>query len=414
MKHRYTFIALAFAATTASAQYWEQRTDFPSVNQAAFGFTIGDRMFAGGGISGLAPFTGYSGFNEYLPATDEWVPRTPCPGPVRYGVSGFELHGKGYVACGWATPGAALTDLWEYDPTSDNWTQKSNFPGAARYSCVSVSAGGKAYLGLGYVGYLNDWWEYDGAADQWTQRASLPAQGRQACTAFVIDDQIYVTAGARDVVALTANFFQELWRYSPLSDSWTLLAPLPADGRVGAYGFSYGGVGYVVGGNSGDADGHYVLNDMWAYRPAVDQWYQMGLFPGEPMSSGFAFSTSTTCYIGTGVTAVQSNSWVATELTDAFWAYHPTGLVGVGEQEAADDLRIRTAADGLVVEWPATSKAQQLQLIDMEGRAVRTQAVGANSGQALCSTIGLANGLYVVQLTGDAFAERRKVMVGPQ
>ena len=413
MTNRYfPFLAFTLTVTAADAQYWNQRADFPSVTNAPYGFSIGDRVFAGGGISNAAPFAEYSGFNEYLPATDTWVARTPCPGPMRYGISGFSLNGKGYLVCGWSgSPATQLNDVWEYDPLADSWAQKNNFPGSARYSCVSVTAGGKAYLGLGHATWLGDWWEYDATNDSWTQRASLPGQGRQACSAFVIGDEVYVTVGARDVGNFTATFFTDLYRYSPSTDAWTALAPFPASGRVGGYGFSYAGVGYVFCGITGDANGHEVLNDGWAYMPATDQWYQLGLFPGIPMSSGFACSTSTTCYIGMGCTSVESTSWISSDYTAAFWEFHPTGLIGVDELQAGDGIRVLPSADGLLVQWSSAVDAQQLHLFDMGGRAVRAQTLNSNSGQATCSTGDLASGLYVVQVSGDGYAERVKVIV---
>jgi hypothetical protein len=93
-------------------------------------------MFAGGGLNELGPFEEYIGLNEYLPATNTWVPRTPIP-TARYGVGGFTINGKGYVACGWHA-GSQLYDLWQYDPVADSWTQKADFPPGGRYSTISV------------------------------------------------------------------------------------------------------------------------------------------------------------------------------------------------------------------------------------------------------------------------------------
>ena len=413
MKPRYPIFLLALiAAPSAFAQYWNQRADFPSTNYAPYGFSIGDRVFVGGGISGLAPFTEFPGLQEYLPASDQWVARTACPGPMRYGVAGFSINGKGYVVGGWSgSPPTALNDVWEYDPMADAWTQKNNFPGSARYSCVSVATSTKAYIGLGHATWLNDWWEYDPGQDSWTQRATLPGPGRAACGAFVINDEVYVTAGSRDVMNLTATFLLDLFRYSPDTDTWTALAPFPALGRSAPYSFTYGGLGYVMCGGGGDANSHDEYNDAWAYSPGTDQWYQLGLFPGVGMAGGLACCTSTTCYIGTGATGTASNSWVATEITAAFWEYHPTGLIGLDELQAGDGIRVVPSADGLLVQWPATARAQQLHLFDMGGRVVRTQTLNNNSGQALCSTGDLASGLYVVQVNGDGYAERVKVMV---
>ncbi|MBK7084510.1 MAG: hypothetical protein IPH53_07515 [Flavobacteriales bacterium] len=85
---------------------------------------------------------------------------------------------------------------------------------------------------MGHATWLNDWWEYDPTTGTWTQRANLPGQGRAACGSFVIDDEVYVTVGSRDVTSTTATFLMELYKYSPTTDTWTVLAPFPAAGSV--------------------------------------------------------------------------------------------------------------------------------------------------------------------------------------
>ncbi len=401
--------ALMLFSARSVGQFWDQRADFPSTAYSGYGFSIGERVYAGGGIGSLSPFAMYSGFQEYLPGSDTWVQRAPLPGPERYGTSGFSVNGKGYVLAGWGT--SALTDVWEYDPIADSWTQKSSFPGAARYTHVSVGVGNKAYVGLGYNPWMNDWWEFDPIADTWTQRAPLPGAGRQSCGAFVIDGNVYVTVGASDVNNITATLHTELYRYTPANDTWTLRSPFPALGRAIPYCFSFDGVGYVIGGSTGDANGHSVLNDAWAYSPLSNGWYQLGLFPGIPMYGGFACTTSLNAYIGTGSTAISNSSWGATSLTPAFWEYSPSGLVGITELTAENDLLVQPMGDGLLVRWDATRDARTLRLFDGTGRLVREQAVQASHGQAFCATGNLGTGAYVVHLVGAKESRHRKVVV---
>jgi N-acetylneuraminic acid mutarotase len=228
----------------ATGQYWTSKAPFPVTAEVGYSFTIDNRMFVGGGLSAVSPATEYTGLNEYIPATDSWEPRAPLPA-ARYGVGGFSINGKGYVACGWHIGSPQLTDLWEYDPIADSWTQKASFPGGGRYSCISVATGSKGYLGLGYTPYANDWWEYDPLIDTWTQKAPFPMTGRQAASAFVIDGEVYVGLGARDVTALSATLYDDWYRYDPVADTWTAIATFPAAPRIGSYAFSFAGIGYV-------------------------------------------------------------------------------------------------------------------------------------------------------------------------
>jgi len=235
--------------------------------------------------------------------------------------------------------------------------------------------------------------------------------GRAACGAFVIDDEVYVTVGSRDVTSTTATFLMDLYKYSPTSDSWTALAPFPAAGRSGPYSFSFGGVGYVICGSGGDENAHEVFNDAWAYRPETDQWYQLGLFPGIPMCAGFACSTSSTCYIGAGSTAIDSSSWVASELTDAFWEYQPAGLIGLEELPGEKEIHVLADGEGVQVRWSASLRPDALQLLDVRGRAVRTERLNNGASRSRLMTADLASGLYVVRVTGADFAVQEKVML---
>ena len=272
MDPRYALVVITLVGSISKAQYWTPKTPFPDVVEASYSFTIEDRMFAGGGLNGVTPAVEYTGLNEYIASTNSWVPRAPLP-VARYGVGGFSILGKGYVACGWHIGSPQLTDLWEYDPIGDSWTQKANFPGPGRYSTISVATTTKGYVGLGYSPYANDWWEYDPVLDQWTAKAPFPMVGRQAASAFVIDDKVYVGLGARDVTAFSATLYDDWYRYDPTSDTWGTVATFPAPGRIGAYSFGFNGIGYVFCGAGLNGTSKVIYNDGWAYDPVNDQWH---------------------------------------------------------------------------------------------------------------------------------------------
>jgi N-acetylneuraminic acid mutarotase len=331
---------------------------------------------------------------------------------LRYGVGGFALNGKGYVACGWHTGSPALTDLWQYDPTSDAWTQKASLPGAGRYSCISVATSTKAYLGLGYTPWMNDWWEYDPDLDTWTAKASFPMVGRQAANAFVIDDQVYVGLGARDVVASTATLYDDWYRYDPLLDTWTAIAPLPAPPRLAAYAFSFNGIGYVMGGAGVQGSTKVVYNDMWAYSPPYDQWLMMGLFPGTPMNAGIALPTSTSVFMGTGGVGLGDANWVPTGLTDAWWEYRPGGIASVEETSSDHGLLAFQQGDELVIRREISTSAATIELIDVSGRKASGPVTLAPTVMEERLAIGqLASGVYVLRMVdGEQIIAERVVI----
>lgn len=410
MDRHCSLFALALVPVLVKSQYWTPKAPFPSTAEVGYSFAVEDRLFAGGGLSAVGPAVEYTAFNEYLPASNTWVARSPLPN-ARYGVGGFSLLGKGYVACGWHLGSPQLTDLWEYDPIGDSWTQKTSFPGAGRYSTVAVATIDKAYFGLGYSPYANDWWEYDPIADSWTQKASFPMVGRQAANAFVIDGLVYVGLGARDVTALSATLYTDWYRYDPAADTWTSIATFPAPGRVGAYAFSFDGIGYVFCGAGLDGTTKVIYNDGWAYDALNDQWLMLGLFPGIPMDAGFSMVNTISAYIGTGCVDLSGPDWVPLALTDAFWEYNPGGLAGIGEGPATNAFTAFQQDDHLVIIAGSSNAIGAIDLFDATGRQVMALGPMGGAAQARVNIAAISNGLYIVRCSSGGTASSRLVVI---
>src|SRR5690349_20271579 len=71
------------------------------------------------------------------------------------------------------------------------------------------------------------------AQNVWIQKTDFPGGARFDATGFVIGDNIFVTCGRNG-----SNYYNDLWQYNTLNDSWTQRASLPAAGRYGAAGFT--------------------------------------------------------------------------------------------------------------------------------------------------------------------------------
>lgn len=171
-----------------------------------------------------------------------------------FGGSGYESSGFGF-----------LNDLWKYDPVQNAWTWLSgdsvmgqvsiygtqgtshidNKPGATYAGVSWTDASGNLWLfgGLGYthndVGLLNSLWKYNPSTNQWNWIKGDSAINRKAS---------YGSKG----VSHTTN--QPGSRYGSLT--WT-----DANGKL----WLFGGYGY-------DSTAMGVLNDLWKYDPAINQW----------------------------------------------------------------------------------------------------------------------------------------------
>ncbi len=88
--------------------------------QFAMAFSIGNKGFVGGGVSGGPWYR--NRFDEYDPATNTWTQLADLPG-FRYGSTGFCIGVKGYMAAGASVSNfggsdpVLLNDFWEYNPT---------------------------------------------------------------------------------------------------------------------------------------------------------------------------------------------------------------------------------------------------------------------------------------------------------
>ncbi|GAB4340097.1 MAG: kelch repeat-containing protein [Calditrichia bacterium] len=298
---------------------WVELSDFEGVARSdAVVFTIGNKAYVG---------TGYDGTDrlrdlwEYDPELNNWTRKADFPGVPRSGAVGFGTDSKGYVGLGYDGTNK-LKDFWEYDPVTNKWDSIPEFGGSARYSAVAFSINNKGYVGTGYDGNnLKDFWEYDPATKKWTQIISLPGAKRRDAVAFVIDGKAYICTGVnngtyeddlweydpatqtwskkRDISDKSDDEYDDeyysivgankvafaingkgyvvtggqgtagtyTWEYDPKADLWTEKTALEASGRIEAVGFALGDMGYVATGRTGS----YYLDDLWGFRPNVEQ-----------------------------------------------------------------------------------------------------------------------------------------------
>lgn len=171
-----------------------------------------------------------------------------------FGGTGYSASGQGY-----------LNDLWKYNPVTGLWTWVKgdnttgrpgvygtqgiagglNKPGAS-YSSVSwTDSNGNLWLfgGFGYgsasLGLLNSLWKYNPATNEWT---------------WIKGSSTINPAGVYGSVGVAAATNTPGARYG--SQTW-----VDAAGQLWLYG-GYGYAGSVAG----------ILNDLWKYDPASNQW----------------------------------------------------------------------------------------------------------------------------------------------
>lgn len=248
-----------FYALDMTTENWSSITGLPTneARQYANGFASGSKGFIFGGLNG----TGYlNDLWTYDPTTDLWSTRAPMPAIGRSGASCFVIGDTAYIMGGQTATIQSLSEIWAYSMTSDTWTQKNPLPDSLwRASAVSFQNKGYVLFGRNNSGvYKNELYEYSPSTDSWVTLSSFPGVGRTYSGLAILNDKLVSFAG-RDSLG---NSYNDLWEYSLMANSWTLSVNLPSTQRRGGMCFySNSGLYYSTGINLNDVR----LTETWKF-----------------------------------------------------------------------------------------------------------------------------------------------------
>ena len=217
-----------------------------------------------------------------------WVSRATFQGVAMGSGASFVVNDAAYVGTGInpLTPNVKLTSMFRYtaaqipntpfgyDSAYGTWAQITDFPGQPRSNAVGFSIGNTGYLGGGLAndGFtpLNDYYAYTPGAG-WVQIDSLVDQfgnshPRYDAVAFSFDTTAYVLTGTDNY-----NYFNDIYRYSPSTNSWIALPAMPGSKRSGAITWVYKNKGYLVTGytNGSKWASGTMCYDFWRFDPSI-------------------------------------------------------------------------------------------------------------------------------------------------
>ena len=180
-------------------------------------------------------------------AANSWELKSPMP-TARFFAKAEAIDGKIYVFGG-QSGGSYVTAVEIYDTMNDTWSTGANMPAAiAAFATAAVDT--KIYI-IGGWPLRSTVSVYDTAADTWSTAAPLPIANRNI-RAVNIDGLIYIFGGEGHGGGGTPRY-KYVYRYNPISDSWSQLPDMP-DERV-AYGMAVlNGKVHIAGGISGPYD----------------------------------------------------------------------------------------------------------------------------------------------------------------
>ena len=208
------------------------------------------------------------------------------------------------------------------------WTQKANHLNAARYDFAGFSINNKGYIGggrfAGPFNSLSEWQEFNPITNTWTLVTPMPYP-YTGLSAFEVGGYGYVTNGVN-----SAFYDYDTYRYNHLGNNWATLSAMTYP-RLYSACTSNGVKGYVICGYGFSAE---PLSDLWEYDPVLDTWTEKDTLPSTAARYyATAFSISGNIYLFGGVndTACLNDLWKYTPATDQ-WT-QMTSLPSAGREQ---------------------------------------------------------------------------------
>lgn len=140
-----------------------------------------------------------------------------------------------------------------FDPTTGAWRDGAPLPGPSRDHMGIASLHGRIHVFGGRVNDYSDMLKrhdvYDPGSDEWTSAAPLPRP--RSAGAFTVLEGLIVYAGGEcqpGGAPFSANTFDDVNAYDPLTDSWETLPPLP-HGRHAFGAATVGTTAFFLGGS---------------------------------------------------------------------------------------------------------------------------------------------------------------------
>lgn len=307
----YLITTLIFFESVAQINIWLPRANFGgSARWGAFGFSIGQYGYIGGGFDGGT----LNDLWQYNPLNNSWTKKNVMPFQIRTACS-FVINNKAYVVGGIDNSNNIVGKLWEYDPINDTWTSKAVYPGAAIYGAAGFAIGGKGYFGIGNAGsslgpYKNEFYEYDPVFNSWTQKASFPGPIRYGTFGIAANGLGYVTCGVDEN---SGSLYNDFWEFNPVANTWLLKGSFPGVPRTYPQGFVINGKIYIGTGQNYTVQ----FDDFYQYNQANNSWTTEANYgPGKRwLCPGFSINSDG--YMGTGTSnnTNASSFWVFTKDT---------------------------------------------------------------------------------------------------
>jgi N-acetylneuraminic acid mutarotase len=297
----------------------------------------------------------------------------------------------------------------------------ANQPGALYSSISWTDASGNLWLfgGFGYneddLGFLNDLWKYNPATNKWTwvkgnkttnnagiyglqgiaTTANMPGARYGSSTWTDTNGNLWLFGGYGLDSSGTSGTLNDLWKYNPVNNEWTWMKGGNSVDQPGVYGekgiaavLNQPGARYVnvswtdVNGNlwlfggygyNGSLQG--VLNDLWKYNPASNEWTWVkgDSLINQPGIYGAQGATGPANKPGARYVSV---SW--TDLTGNLWLFGGYGY-DTGNEGYLNDLWKYNPVNNEWIWVKGDKKVDQLGIYGVQGSPSVTNKSGSRT-----------------------------------
>jgi N-acetylneuraminic acid mutarotase len=246
------------------------------------GAVVNGRLYMFGGYYDFST-TPTAKMHVYDPATNAWSALAPLPQAATH--MGVASDASSIYVAGGYPPGAggtgqiyATRSVWRYDVATNTWSAMPSLPEARGGGTMVLLGRTLHYVGgsdLNRADRAEHWTLALDGGTSWTLAAALPL-ARNHLGSVVLNGKIYVVGGQRgqDAAAIYAGVV-DVW--DPAANTWTAAASLPTPrSHIAAATFVLDGRIIVIGGETsyGVSTAQVV-----AYSPSSNTWVQLTPVP---------------------------------------------------------------------------------------------------------------------------------------
>lgn len=254
---------------------WTSRASMPTA-RSSFGVATDSSgaVYAFGGRNA----TGTLGTVErYDPSADSWSARTSMPIALSGSLAVRGGDGTIYVIGGNSSAYDSSTFVQAYHPASDTWSTKTSYPVRTEGAAGALGPDGKIYVFGGYPGccgsYLSSAFSYDPASDTWTPIAPMPTAREAAGAALAANGKVYVAGGNG-----AGPVSQAMEAYDPVTKTWEADAPMPTGMTNVSLVAAPDGNLYAFG-TPTPFPGNAPVGTVLQYSPATNSWATLAPLP---------------------------------------------------------------------------------------------------------------------------------------